>query len=80
MIGPVTSESARHHATLWRGKKPWHWAALKSGKFGANVKRKRINSHNWWFHMTPVHVTRSNESWAIGLCAGRHMVYVLLHR
>lgn len=89
----VRAEGARHIKTLWRGDKPWHWVALKSGRtcyahrwhlykgYGPALQSWRAwRAWTWHLHLTPLHVERDSSSSELGVCFGEHTVYLVRHR
>ncbi|MEU3613508.1 hypothetical protein ABZ725_14490 [Streptomyces sp. NPDC006872] len=77
----TTADSTRHLGTVWRGEKPWHWKALKTGHVQPLGYRTHYSSRwHWQFHLTPIHIARDNNSWEIGLCLGKRTLFLLTHR
>ncbi|MGC5019031.1 hypothetical protein [Micromonospora sp. DT47] len=77
----TTAASTRHLHTIYRGEKPWDWAALYVGHVQPRGFRTYWrNRYRWQLHLTPIHFHRDGEKWEVGVCLGRRTVYVKRHR
>ncbi|MFE7727386.1 hypothetical protein ACFU5D_16525 [Streptomyces anthocyanicus] len=77
----TTADSTRLIKTVWRGEKPSHWKALKTGHVQPFGYRTYWRSRwLWQLHLTPIHIARDNSQWEIGLCLGKRTIFLLTHR
>lgn len=77
----TTAATTRHLRTVYRGEKPWDWAALYRGHVQPRGYRTYWRGrHFWQLHLTPVHLHRDGGKWEAGICWGRRTLYVKRHR
>jgi hypothetical protein len=77
----TTADSTRHLRTIWRGEKPWDWAALLVGHVQPRGYRTYWRHRRFWqLHLTPVHLHRDGARWEAGLCFGKRTIYIKRHR
>jgi hypothetical protein len=81
MASDLTAATAKRRASVWRGEKPWHWAAIYTGHVQPRGYRNYWHDRRrWQLHVTPLHVSRDGAKWSVGLCFGARTVLLHVHR